>query len=151
MAPPRNSALQKRIPRLEKPAHNLDSAPAEIPTFAIDFSFVDDARIRELNRDFRGKDKPTDVLSFSLFEGDEEFDFPLSGDEIALGDIVISVETAARQAVEQNHSIEREIAFLSIHGALHLLGYDHHKDGERRAMFSRQDAIFEAIFLEVRK
>ncbi len=113
---------------------------------AIDFSFVDDARIQELNRDYRGKDKPTDVLSFPLFEHGEEFDFPVSGEEIALGDIVISTQTAARQALEQAHSFEREIAFLATHGALHLLGYDHAEDGERRAMFSRQDAIFEAIF-----
>ena len=144
MAPPRTPALKKQLSKLE------DASIESSIEFAVDFSLVDDARIRELNRDFRGKDKPTDVLSFSLFEGGEEFDFPIFCEEIALGDIVISLETAARQAAQQNHSLEREIAFLSIHGALHLLGYDHGKDTERRTMFSRQDAIFEAVFPEVR-
>ncbi len=145
MAPPRTRALKKRLLSVEK---SSIGTPIE---FTIDFSFVDDARVRELNRDFRGKDKPTDVLSFSLFESDEEFDFPDFTPQIALGDIVISTQTAARQAIEQNHSIEREIAFLSIHGALHLLGYDHGKDAGRCTMFSRQDAIFEAIYAGVRK
>ncbi|PQV64066.1 putative rRNA maturation factor [Abditibacterium utsteinense] len=139
MAPPRTLALKKRFPTIE----GESAAPLE---FTIDFSFVDDAKIQQLNRDYRSKDKPTDVLSFSLFESDDEFVFPIFGEEIALGDIVISTQTAARQAIEQGHAIEREIAFLAVHGALHLLGYDHGKDGERRSMFSRQDAIFEAIF-----
>lgn len=116
--------------------------------FAIDFSMVDDAKIHALNRDYRGKDAPTDVLSFSLWEDDDGFPMPDSG-AVALGDIVISAQTAARQAAEQGHSFEREIAFLTIHGALHLLGYDHGKDSARRAMFSRQDAIFAALFPEV--
>ena len=103
-----------------------------------------------INRDFRGKDKPTDVLSFALFESDDEsdeFDFPALGEEIALGDLVISLETAARQARELNHSLQSEIAFLCVHGTLHLLGYDHGSASDRRAMWKWQDALF----LEVRK
>ena len=144
-----------RLPKLQKA---LDSRSDNL-AFAIDISMVDDARIHALNRDFRSKNQPTDVLSFALWEDAgasgfdfPEFDFPDEEQEaIALGDIVISTQTAARQALEQNHAFEREIAFLTIHGALHLLGYDHGRDHARRVMFGRQDAIFEAIFLEVRR
>jgi probable rRNA maturation factor len=124
----------------------------ESPLYVLDFSFVDDAEVWALNRDFRAKDKPTDVLSFPLFEagqGDDESNpiiFPGEEDQLALGDIVISIDTAVRQAEELNHTLEREIAFLTIHGTLHLLGYDHAKASERRTMFARQDAIYEAIF-----
>ncbi len=135
MAPP-------LFPALRKPLRNR----AQAPTLAVDFSLVDDAKIHALNRDYRGKDRPTDVLSFALWEENDDFPLPACGEEIALGDIVISTQTAARQAREQNHSFEREIAFLTIHGALHLLGYDHGRDSARRAMFARQDAIFEAVF-----
>ena len=117
--------------------------------FAVDFFFHDDQTVRELNQTHRAKDKPTDVLSFPLFEG-EVFAFPTAPDEpIALGDMVISVETAARQALELGHDLADEIAFLSIHGALHLLGYDHDNDRARRQMFALQDRIFEAFQTEV--
>ena len=84
-------------------------------------ALVGDARIRELNRDHRGYDKPTDVLSFSAGEPDY------------LGDIVISVDTARRQATRRGSNLERELKVLSLHGFLHLLGYDHETDdGEMR-------------------
>jgi probable rRNA maturation factor len=125
-------------------------ATLEDPLYALDFSFMDDAEVQALNRDYRGKDKPTDVLSFPLFEStnddEEPIVFPGEENQVALGDLVISIETAARQALELNHSLEREVAFLTIHGVLHLLGYDHAKDSERRTMFARQDAIYEATF-----
>lgn len=101
-----------------------------------------------LNHEYRGKDKPTDVLSFALFESSGEGDIVFPGEEnqFALGDLVVSIDTAARQAGELGHSLEREVAFLTIHGVLHLLGYDHARDSERRTMFARQDAIYEAFF-----
>jgi probable rRNA maturation factor len=135
MAPP-------LFPALRKPLQDR----SQTPTLVIDFSFVDDAKIHALNRDYRGKDRSTDVLSFALWEENDGFPMPDGGEEIALGDIVISTQTAARQALEQNHAFEREIAFLTIHGALHLLGYDHGHDSARRVMFVRQDAIFQAVF-----
>lgn len=117
--------------------------------YSLDFSWVDDAKIHALNRDYRGKDRPTDVLSFPLFEASDEdgeaIIFPGEADVLALGDLVISIETAARQALELQHSLEREVAFLTIHGTLHLMGYDHVKDSERRLMFKWQDAIFEGL------
>ena len=117
-----------------------------MPAFGVDFSWVDDAEIEVLNRDYRGKNKPTDVLSFALFEtqdDDEAIVFPGEANQLSLGDLVISIATAARQARELGHSLEREIAFLSIHGTLHLLGYDHTNARDRRVMWKWQDSLFE--------
>ena len=108
--------------------------------FEIQVGVFDDETIQSGNFQYRGKDKPTDVLSFSPWEG---FEFPAAPDEpyIMLGDVVISIETAARQAQELKHDLRAEMAFLAVHGALHLLGYDHGTDGERRKMFALQDEI----------
>jgi probable rRNA maturation factor len=84
------------------------------------------------------------VLSFSQFEG-EEFPFELPADSLPLGDLVISIETAARQAAERHHSLATEIAFLAVHGTLHLLGYDHVTSAQRRAMWKQQEAIVELL------
>lgn len=105
--------------------------------FSLDVSWTNDAQIREFNRNYRGKDKPTDVLSFPFWEGETLFE----GAPVPLGDLVISLETAARQALELKHSLEREIAFLTIHGTLHLLGFDHDTPSKRRAMFAWQDEL----------
>jgi len=95
---------------------------------------TDDEEMRSLNRDYRGKDKPTDVLSFSQTEG--EFGEVGGG---VLGDIVISLDTARRQAEEKGHSFEKEIDVLLIHGALHLAGYDHERGKkEARAMRKKE-------------
>ena len=89
-----------------------------------------------MNRESRGVDRPTDVLSFPVF--DEDFGVGLS----VLGDIVISYETAVRQANEYGHAVEREIAFLTVHSMLHLLGYDHETSPEdEKEMFARQEEI----------
>ncbi|GAX91514.1 rRNA maturation RNase YbeY [Effusibacillus lacus] len=115
-------------------------------------SLVDDETIRELNRTYRKKDAPTDVLSFALQESDEEEpDILYSEDEAVdsepLGDIVISIPTALRQAEEYSHSLERELAFLAVHGFLHLIGYDHGTEEEEKEMFSRQESILVNIGL----
>ncbi len=112
----------------------LETSPRE---FSLDVSWTSDAQIREFNRDYRGKDKPTDVLSFPFWEGETLFE----GAPVPLGDLVISLETAARQAGELHHSLEREIVFLSVHGVLHLLGFDHDTPSKRRAMFAWQDEL----------
>ncbi len=90
---------------------------------------VGDVEIRELNRDYRGKDRATDVLSFSLCDGDHA-DF--RGD--LLGDVVISIETARRQARGRHRSLDEEVARLMIHGILHLLGHNHEHEEEYRRM-----------------
>ncbi len=117
----------------------------------ISLSYVDDEQIRELNKDERGIDKATDVLSFPMCNFDEngdiiDADFDFDGDVILLGDIVISAERAQAQAESYGHSFLREIAFLTVHSMLHLLGYDHvNSEEEERIMFKKQDEILESI------
>ena len=89
-------------------------------------AFVRDHAIRKMNRDFRGKDYATDVLSFPAADG--SFNDPLAESTDSLGDIVIATDTARRQADEAGHAIERELSELVIHGTLHLCGYDHETD-----------------------
>lgn len=100
----------------------------------------DDNYIHQLNRQYRGKDCPTDVLSFALNEGEgpEIIDGP---GEVLLGDIIISLETAARQAEEFGHSLERELAYLTVHGILHLLGYDHVTEVEKKEMRHEEEYV----------
>lgn len=96
---------------------------------SLTISFIRDRQMRQLNRDYRGFDKPTDVLSFAYHEGEQFADIAaLEGETVHLGDVVISVETAARYATELGLSFAREIEFLVIHGTLHLAGYDHETD-----------------------
>ena len=110
----------------------------------ISLLLVDDASIQELNRTYRGIDQPTDVLSFAMEDemaGDEVPEFFVLEDNNILGDIVISLETAQRQAEEYGHSLEREIGFLTVHGMLHLLGYDHCAESDTREMRSKEEKI----------
>lgn len=105
----------------------------------VSVTFTDNEGIHALNREYRNVDRPTDVLSFPLFDGE---DYDTDGDAVLLGDIVISLERAQTQAEEYGHSFEREVAFLTVHSMLHLLGYDHETSPEdERDMFARQDEI----------
>lgn len=131
-------------------SQTLQDAPAKMevlaalknPAYSLDVSFVGDAEITELNAQHRGKNKPTDVLSFSQLEGEwMPFGDFADDDEILLGDVIISIEAAARQADELKHDLGHETAFLVAHGVLHLLGYDHDTSARRRAMFALQDKI----------
>lgn len=118
----------------------------------VSVTFTDDARIQKLNRQFRNIDRPTDVLSFPLFDYEGAEDEP-PVDELMgmLGDIVVSLETAKRQAEEFGHSFERETAFLCVHSMLHLLGYDHETSEEDEAdMRRRQSEILDGMGLSVR-
>lgn len=105
---------------------------------AISLTLVDDGAIRELNRAHRGKDKATDVLSFPL--GPEPF-----AHEKLLGDIVISIDTARRQAADYDAPLQRELERLMIHGLLHVLGHDHMEAGERALMENEERRLAEAI------
>lgn len=114
-------------------------------------TLVDNERIRELNRDFRGIDNPTDVLSFAMNEsGEEEPDIYFEEEDEApnmLGDIIISVPRAREQAEEYGHTLQRELGFLVVHGFLHLLGYDHQNEEEEKEMFARQEEILHHVQL----
>jgi len=106
---------------------------------------VTDAEMTELNRDYRQKNRPTDVLSFAQYEGTEFASGEGVADSLALGDIVISLETAQQQAGQLKHDLASEIAFLTVHGTLHLLGYDHHTAAQRRTMWRWQEEIVASL------
>jgi len=107
----------------------------------VSISFMNAEEIQALNRDYRGKDASTDVLSFPI-------NAALSiGPNRPLGDIVICMEVAQQQAVEYGHSLERELAFLVVHGMLHLLGYDHETPEDEAKMCAAQDEILQLLSL----
>lgn len=112
----------------------------------ISVTVTDNIHIHELNREYRGVDRPTDVLSFPMYSFTDD-DMPEEGPApVVLGDIVISAERAKEQAVEYGHSFQREISFLTVHSVLHLLGYDHEVSEEaENEMFSLQDKIMDKL------
>jgi len=113
----RRSGIDARAVRVD--AERVLAALGE-PGTELAISLVSDAEIHTLNRDYRGKDQPTDVLGFAMREGE-----PTPDGEDVLGDVVISLDTAARQAAERGVTLASEVRDLLIHGILHLLGYDH--------------------------
>ena len=115
----------------------------------VSIALVDDKYIQELNRQYRNVDAPTDVLSFAMREraaGEDNIDFC---EEELLGDVVISLERATMQAAEYGHSFEREVGFLVVHGVLHLLGYDHESDEEKKLMRQKEEEILKSIDLSI--
>lgn len=123
----------------------------QINNSEISISLVDDERITEFNSYYRGLEQPTDVLSFAMNEIDSEdveIIFEEDSDIInTLGDIIISIPRTIKQAEEYNHSFERELAFLAVHGFLHLIGYDHSTEVEEAEMFSKQENILNNLNL----
>ncbi|BEU88013.1 rRNA maturation RNase YbeY [Selenomonas sp. TAMA-11512] len=115
----------------------------EIEATEVSITLTNDAYIHTVNREYRGIDRPTDVISFALQESEE----PEITDEgyVTLGDILISVERAEAQASEYGHSLRRELAFLTVHGMLHLLGFDHIEEEDRREMEAAQTEIIEKL------
>jgi probable rRNA maturation factor len=127
--PPAADALPRvDVPRLRRGARRLLRAVGA-PHAELSIALVCDASMRELNHRWRGRTRPTDVLSFSLLEGEGA-----RHRGALLGDVVLSVETAARQARARRRSLDEELARLLIHGTLHLLGHDHRRPGEARIM-----------------
>ena len=123
----------------------------EVPNNAeLSVTFVTNERIQEINREYRDKDYPTDVISFALEEmGEGEMEIVYEEEvPTILGDIIISLPKAKEQAVEYNHSFERELGFLAVHGLLHLLGYDHETEEEEKEMFQKQKDILNAYGLK---
>lgn len=130
-----------RVPGVDANALRADAdwllRRLELPGAELSVVLCDDAFIRPLNRDYRGKDAPTDVLSFAMQEGEA-----VREDDPVLGDLVISAETAARQAAERGHPIEAELRVLLVHGLLHLLGYDHERgEAEAAEMRTAESAL----------
>ena len=117
----------------------------------VDVSIVSDEQIQAINAEHRKLDMPTDVLSFPLGENGVYDVDPATGAKL-LGDIVISIEHAEKQANDFGHSLQREIGYLTVHSMLHLLGYDHVNDeSERREMRKREEQVLKIMGLEIRK
>lgn len=144
------------ISELVKKAVNLSlsiegfSIPSEISIMLVDNEYI-----REINKEHREIDKPTDVLSFpivDMYEGvinSDEGDFDLDADVLLLGDIIVSLEMTKLQAEEYGHSFDRELAFLITHGVFHLLGYDHDTPERENKMISKQYAVLENLDLSL--
>lgn len=115
----------------------------------ISLTFVHNEEIQQLNREYRDKDAPTDVISFPMQEKTEG-EMDIIGEMLppVLGDIIISVDKAKEQAADYNHSMERELGFLTVHGFLHLLGYDHMNEEDEKKMFRKQESILGEFGLE---
>ena len=116
--------------------------PAEVSV-----TFVDNKEIQTLNREYRGIDRPTDVLSFALDEGDEEPEVEDGEAEHLLGDVIISAPRAVEQGEEFGHGLTREMTYLAVHGMLHLLGYDHMEEADKRVMRAREEEILRELDL----
>lgn len=131
----------ENIPELEEVKKLVDYALKHENLDNVEFNvvIVDNEKIKVINRDYRNIDKETDVISFALedFKDVDYLDFRL------LGDIYISIDKARGQAIEYNHSFLRELSFLTIHGLLHLLGYDHMSKYDEKVMFDKQEMILD--------
>lgn len=111
-------------------------------------TFVTNEAIHEINREYRHKDAPTDVISFALEEmGKGETAIVAEGMPRILGDVIISIDRTREQAEQFGHSFERELGFLAVHGLLHVLGYDHMVPEDEKIMFGKQDDILESYGL----
>jgi len=128
---------------LQKTAEVYDISPKT----EVSLVLASDEYIHALNREYRGIDRSTDVLSFALNEGEEPV--VINGpEEVLLGDIIISLETATRQASEYGHSLERELAYLTVHGILHLLGYDHIVEEEKMEMRREEEHVLSLLGID---
>lgn len=118
----------------------------------VSITVVSNEKIREINREYRDKDKVTDVISFAIEDDEDDLlkEFDMEGISIPrdLGDIFISYEKAVEQAEEYGHSVERELGFLMVHGFLHLNGYDHMTDEDEKRMFALQEEILKEYGLK---
>lgn len=110
----------------------------------VSFVFVDNKKIREINKEYRGIDRETDVISFAFMDEDINPDT----DYTNYGEIYISLEKTLSQSLEYGHSFDRELCFLTVHGLLHLLGYDHMTKKDENVMFSLQDKILNKLGIE---
>ncbi|TCP65108.1 rRNA maturation RNase YbeY [Baia soyae] len=119
----------------------------ELPDVQVSVTITNNQEIQEINAEHRGMDRPTDVLSFPLYEADEEWMLEEGEEAVAIGDIVISLDRAIEQATDYGHSLSREMGFLAVHGFLHLLGYDHETPEQEKEMFRSQELILDQIGL----
>jgi len=133
--------------------HWLQQLQTELPpseVYELSLRLTDDAEIQALNAQYRHKNQPTDVLAFAALEVDyPQFDEIAEGLPLYLGDIVISVETAQKQAVQFGHSLQQELAWLAAHALLHLLGWDHPDDDSLNCMLKQQAFLLQTVGLSI--
>jgi probable rRNA maturation factor len=144
ISPAERQRLQKM---LEKGLNIVLSQHGRPSQTEVSLSLVTDDRIHELNRDYRGVDHPTDVLSFALEETDPQSPQVCGYQDNILGDIVISTDRVRSQAVEYGHSFERELLYLAVHGTLHLLGYDHETEEDKIQMRQKEEIVLKLLGL----
>lgn len=143
-----NELTQEEISDIEKLLNYTAEKENVQEGSELSVTFVSNERIQEINREYREKDRPTDVISFALEEmGEGELEIVGDGIPRILGDIIISIPKAREQAEEYNHSFMRELGFLAVHGLLHLLGYDHMNEHDEKQMFDRQKEILDGYGL----
>ncbi len=146
-----STEIRKLIEKAAKMCFENEAFPYSCQVY---ITLTDNQSIQEINREHREMDRPTDVLSFPLVEYIDGDPLIMPGDidpetnQLSLGDIIISVEKADEQAQSYGHSIEREFAFLTVHGMLHLLGYDHESKQEEEVMFEKQEKVLEKMGLK---
>ncbi len=137
-----NTINQKQQELVEQLLESAAKSEGLVGEIELSLTFVTDEEIQEINREYRDKDQPTDVISFALNEqGENEQEIIAEGLPNVLGDIIISVPRIGAQAEEYGHSFERELGFLVVHGFLHLLGFDHMTDADEKEMFAKQENI----------
>jgi probable rRNA maturation factor len=135
---------------VKKIVRQVLKAEGVAPPYEVSLVFTDAETVKQLNRDYRGVDEPTDVLAFSMLpqkEADSPFALPPDG-VTRLGEVIISYPQAVAQAKEQGHSPERELALLIVHGILHLLGYDHEEPEAESKMRERERELLERCLPE---
>ena len=132
-----------------KIAQQVLKAEGVAPPYEVSLVFTDSETVQQLNREYRGKDEPTDVLAFYMLQQKEKVSpFVLPPDGVTrLGEVIISYPQAVEQAKEQGYSTEKELALLVIHGILHLLGYDHEEPKEEAKMRTREKELLEKCLL----
>lgn len=148
--PELDKATEERLSLLARSAVNAVLALEGFKSDAAEVSvlFTDDTFIAELNQQYRGVLGPTDVLSFAMMDAEDEIGTTrVPGIPDVLGDVVVSLETAGRQALAQGKTLDQEVALLLVHGALHLLGYDHDEPEKEAVMWRRQDEVLKQLNL----
>ncbi|EPD54392.1 YbeY/UPF0054 family metalloprotein [Paenisporosarcina sp. HGH0030] len=142
------SLSTENLELIEKMLHHAAQAEGIEAGSELSVTFVNNEEIQQINHEYRGKNVPTDVISFAMEElGEGEMAIEVEGVPRMLGDIIISVERAKEQAVDYGHSEERELGFLAIHGFLHLLGYDHMEAEDEKEMTQKQETILQSFGL----
>lgn len=137
-----NTDIDAYAPYFEKIAQSAEKILKLKEEYQLSVTFVRSRTIHVINRDYRGIDRPTDVISFAARDDADVF---FEEEDTDLGDLFINIDYAKRQAKEYGHSYEREICFLFTHGMLHCLGYDHMKEEDEKVMFDLQKKILDPI------